>query len=545
MKKLVIVCVFLFAFIFLCSSSAMAGGEINNANYTMKYTRDMTPFADPDVIYNPAGLAYEERNFINSGVQVVFKRLGSGIGYDEHMSYAPDTSVHWRKNDRLSFIVGLYNSAGGGTVAYKDGNASSEQLAFQVKDGLNEGLIRQMATVALQERIDIGELDASHIDNEETILSHMRPIRNNIIGVEPTSPVWNTPYGEEFEYNGVTYSDITDYGPYQIATQELEGESMYPTLKVGAVYKVNNRFSISGGFIGIAATKNLIGEVSFSTDNAFIVSDDDDDSSLPNFPIAEDGLSYQNAKLEFEQEAYGITPFLSLNYRLSELCNIAFNYTGPVNLSFRTYMKEDYMYVSSNIVDTDEDGNDDIVGTNTTTMPLNAVKDGSVRETLPAVMSLGFARNHVNDLPIPLIRSIKGIVGFKAGLSYYFQKDGTWDVPIKTGEDTDRQKYFDNAFDIACGASWTPPKTSKFLEPFKFYAGYQFTDPGADINYTSSEKPSIRSTNYSCGLDYKVFDNLIFNFSLLNSEHEDVKRDDGTRLSKEGFVFGAGFEYYF
>jgi len=59
--------------VFLFSCTSWAGSEINNSNYTSRFLRDMSSYVDPDVIYNPAGLAFEDRNSITAGVQTIFK----------------------------------------------------------------------------------------------------------------------------------------------------------------------------------------------------------------------------------------------------------------------------------------------------------------------------------------------------------------------------------------------------------------------------------------------------------------------------------------
>ncbi|MBW1650541.1 MAG: hypothetical protein JRJ44_07705, partial [Deltaproteobacteria bacterium] len=104
--------------VFLFSCPVWAGSEINNSNYTSRYLRDMSPYTEADAIYNPAGLAFEERNSITAGSQTIFKDYCSGnpAGCADDVSFVPDLAVHYRYSDNLSFIGAFYIAAGGGKL---------------------------------------------------------------------------------------------------------------------------------------------------------------------------------------------------------------------------------------------------------------------------------------------------------------------------------------------------------------------------------------------------------------------------------------------
>jgi len=126
MKKYLVTILSLFA-VMVWASAVWAGGEINNSNWTSKSFREVA-YADADAIYNPAGLAFEERNFISSGLSVALKDYcsGSPAKCADDTSFVPNLSLHYRYSDGLSFFGSYFITAGGGELTFNEGNALTQ-----------------------------------------------------------------------------------------------------------------------------------------------------------------------------------------------------------------------------------------------------------------------------------------------------------------------------------------------------------------------------------------------------------------------------------
>ncbi len=413
--------------IVLFSFNCWAGSEINNSNHTARYFRDMSSSIDPDVIYNPAGMAFEERNSIAVGIQTIFKDYCSGnpAGCADDVSLVPDLSVHYRYSDTLSFTGAYYIVAGGGELEFEEGNAMTQSIG-------------------------------------KVLLS--------VFGAPLASGGYNTPGGA-------------------ITQQSMTVEAAYHALKAGVVYKASDNIGIAAGIMQVFGTKSI--EAQLTHTNA---------------------VQPQLINLDMDQEASGMTGFASLHYSPNQLWDFSVNFTGPVKLEWSSDIE-----TNSPVVE-------------------GAIKKDDVQEDLPAVFVLGAKRSFFTD---------NGNFELKTNLTYYLQSDFggvRWDdiLVARAGGNDNRQETFGDGYEISLGGTWEPVNSK-----LKYYAGYLYSNPRADIETTSTVKPSLVSNTLGLGFDYKLNDNVTLNFGGAATFYNAETTSKDVELSRRTYAVGTGLKYYF
>jgi long-chain fatty acid transport protein len=139
--------------ILLSTSSVLAGGIINKQNFSAEYLRSFSRNAATDaadvVVYNPAGvMKMEDGAYVNFGIFHAFKTYTNTIGGQEYESDAPSTipglfAVY--KQAKWAGFAAFTIPAGGGTVEYEDGNATS----FAIGQGYIAGANAQLAAMGV------------------------------------------------------------------------------------------------------------------------------------------------------------------------------------------------------------------------------------------------------------------------------------------------------------------------------------------------------------------------------------------------------------
>jgi long-subunit fatty acid transport protein len=269
--------------------------------------------------------------------------------------------------------------------------------------------------------------------------------------------------------------------------QKAEVESAYHALKYGISFKGNDRLGFAGGLMHVFGEKKA-------------------------------DLQAGAFKVNVDQEADGLTLFGSMHYNYDDLWNFALNFTGPVRLNWESTVKQN-----------------DLLG-------LGGAPKGyylnykDVQEDLPASFSFGLKRTIPTDT--------QGTFELEAGVIYFMQQnsDVVWDdlFTYVMGGDNDRQKYFDDAFELSFGLTWEPDNSD-----WKYYLSYVYGDPNADPEYTSTFKPSLKFNTVGFGFDYKYTENIVFNFSASTTFYEKATKENGHELDKETDAIGIGIDYYF
>jgi len=142
MKKLVIF-VFAVGLIFSGASLLFAGGIDNKQNFSAEYLRTFSRNAATDAadvtVYNPAGVMKMENGvYVNLGIFHALKDYSNTIGGTEYESDAPSTIpglFALYKADKWAAFAAFTIPAGGGTVEYNEGDATTFGLASQIIAG--------------------------------------------------------------------------------------------------------------------------------------------------------------------------------------------------------------------------------------------------------------------------------------------------------------------------------------------------------------------------------------------------------------------------
>jgi long-subunit fatty acid transport protein len=217
----------------------------------------------------------------------------------------------------------------------------------------------------------------------------------------------------------------------------------------------------------------------------------------------------QLINLALDQDASGMTGFASIHYKPNKLWDFTANFTGPVKLDWSTDIETNSARIEA------------------------MIRKDDVREDLPAVFVLGAKRNFFTD---------NGNFELKTNLTYYLQSDFgvRWDDTFAVGSVDNRQESFGDGYEASLGGTWEPVNSQ-----LKYYAGYLYSNPRADIDTTSKFKPSLVSSTLGLGLDYKLNDNVTLNFGSTATFYNTETTSDGDELSRRTYVVGTGLKYYF
>ena len=207
-RLLVFLCIS--ALVFAVASPLMAGGIDNKHNFSAEWVRTLNRNAATDsadgVVYNPAGVVkMDEGLFVNLSAQYGFKDYANTVGGTEYDSTEPDIVpglfTLFRK-DKWAGYAAFTIPAGGGSVDYDDGMATTVRLSQEIMAGTNY------------------------------VLTLPAPIGMGL----PTGNYYDT-----------------------IVDQELEGESYYYGFTIGGAYEINDWLSVSAGLRYIDAYREFGG----------------------------------------------------------------------------------------------------------------------------------------------------------------------------------------------------------------------------------------------------------------------------------------------
>ncbi len=140
MKEFVVF-VFAACAVFCVTSPLLAGGIDNKTNYSADYIRTLNRNAATDsadaVVYNPAGvMKMEDGKYLKLDLQyTALKEAANWIGGTEFESDATDivpALFALYKKDRLAAFVAFSIPAGGGTVEFEQGNATTTGIGIEL-----------------------------------------------------------------------------------------------------------------------------------------------------------------------------------------------------------------------------------------------------------------------------------------------------------------------------------------------------------------------------------------------------------------------------
>jgi long-chain fatty acid transport protein len=288
MKRLVVfLCVS--ALVFAVATPLMAGGIENKHNYSAEYIRTLNRNAATDsadaVVYNPAGVVKMEDGFyVNLSGQYAFKDYSNTVGGTEYDSDEPDIVPSlfalYRKDERAVYAA-FTIPAGGGSVDYTDGMATTLNLAQQIIAGSN--FLSQIGFGA-----DVYDGTIADMDLE----------------------------GESFHY-GITFGGAVDVNDwlsvsaglrYIDANREFEGSATLNRTAFGTAADVPQTYRVKyeetddgwGGILGvnISPTEKLNIGIRYETETSLDLKTDEKTDDLNGSPLMPNGVVTDGAKRE-------------------------------------------------------------------------------------------------------------------------------------------------------------------------------------------------------------------------------------------------------
>jgi len=144
MKKL-FVFLFVVGLIFSVASPLVAGGIVNKQNFSVEYLRTFSRNAATDaadaVAYNPAGvMKMEDGGYVDLGVFHAPKVYSNTIGGTKYKADEPSAIpglFGLYRQDRWAAFAAFTVPAGGGKVAYEEGNATTMAIGQAFMAGAN------------------------------------------------------------------------------------------------------------------------------------------------------------------------------------------------------------------------------------------------------------------------------------------------------------------------------------------------------------------------------------------------------------------------
>lgn len=193
------------ALVFCLATPVMAGGIDNKHNFSAEYIRTLNRNAATDsadgVVYNPAGVVKMEDGLYGSlSGQYAFKKYTNTVNglelQTDEGDFVPSLFALW-SHDRWAAYGAFTIPAGGGSVDYEDGSATTAAIGQ-------------------------GMMDSANLMANALLAANM----------------------------------LVPYSPYDtIRSMSIEGESFYYGVTLGGAFAVNDMFSVSLGARYIDATK--------------------------------------------------------------------------------------------------------------------------------------------------------------------------------------------------------------------------------------------------------------------------------------------------
>lgn len=268
------------------------------------------------------------------------------------------------------------------------------------------------------------------------------------------------------------------------ALNRVEGSNKYMMLSTGLTYKVDEKWSISGGLRYIIGTRDIKVEV---------------DGKIPQNPLL--------GTLDAKRKADGFGGVFGINYKANEDITIALTYFTKVELEF-----ESNTTISGNL----KNSYPLLVGTPSDLQSLFIIlSDGNKsRRDLPAQGSLGLSYRFNDKIKL------------MAGTNYYFFEDAN----------IDNNSGFKNGYEISIGTEY------KISDKILLMAGYNYADTGADESTFNDTEFGLDSHIYGFGFRYSINKNLSTTLGFSYIDYID-KNVGNSNYEKEIICTGLSFTY--
>lgn len=464
------------------SAPAMAGGLLTNTNQNAAFLRN---FAQEGTITltslyaNPAGTAFLSNGWhlsINSQTAFQTRSIATTFAPFAMNRENPNTTHNFKGEAKAPVIPSLsftYNHdkwSVSGHVGLIGGGGKCQ---------FNEGL---------------GSFEAAY----SSLMKKMVP------GMVTNAMIANGVPASQAEAIGKT-AECTGYS----MSSFMKGRNYYFGLQLGATYKFTKNLAGFVGLRGVYGNNNYSGVVDPTVVHYHIGYNDVNGSA----PLNEYGIA-----LNCDQEGFGISPIIGLDWKINNHWNVSAKYEAPTKIklknSSQVIANETVLLQAGSILGQFEDGK-------------------KVREDLPGLLAIG-AQYSLNEN-----------VRFSAAFHEYFDKSSTKDGFTNAGIAFNKNDLIDhNTWEFMAGAEW------RFHKLFTVSASWQRTKYGVSDEYMSDL--SFNNSANSLGVGFRIHPSKLFNIDLgyMHTFYQDrtvdskvgplAKTDKYSRTSK---AFGIGFNF--
>lgn len=446
----------------LTASSVLAGGLVTNTNQSSAWARTLTREASTGVdavYYNPAGLAQLKNGlhlsisnqsiFQTRTITNTFPAFNSAPEsmYEAELAAPLFPSVYAAfKMDKWTFSGGFNIIGGGGTANFESGLPSIE-----------------MSMLALA----------------PTVNAILGPVDAAVEAATGTNPMFATTSGYNME-------------------SAFSGSSTYMGYQVGATYAINDMISVAIGGRFVSAKNVYEGSLDAMVNTeahmggvpaypgdyirtAATAVGMGDDPTLNGYASALD-VATKDATVDAVQKGTGFTPIIGVNFRLTDMINIAAKYEHHTKIEL-----------------TNETTNDDV----------GMFPDGEKsRGDLPGHFSLG--------AQLKPIDKISANIGF----NYFLDKGAFYGKTNIDGEQINNESTIDdNAYSISASLQY------QFLAILGASVGYSFGNLGVNDDYQSDMSYGLKSNTIAGGVFVHLGEMMILNAGVVFVNYDDYEKE--------------------
>ena len=255
----------------------------------------------------------------------------------------------------------------------------------------------------------------------------------------------------------------------KVTNNNFSGQNRYYQLMFGGAYKINDKFSMSGGLKYVLGVRKLKGNAAYEY------------NALVGKMMM---LSGNTLSIDSERKADGVGGIIGFDYKPTDTLNIAIKYETPVKMKFKaTTTENEKMSVMGRSLGI--------------SYFFPEYANGSVyRRDLPGVLSFGISKD-VNKIT------------YSAGYVRYFNKAAK----------LDRFDYKDG-YEINFGIDY------RINDKFTWHGGFNYADTGAPRNTFSDVEYAVNSQIYATGLTYKPNENSEWKFGIAHVSYNSANGEN-------------------
>lgn len=481
------------------ATASYAGGILTNTNQNAAFLRQFSQNATIDITglyFNPAGTA-----FLNDGW---------------HLSLNIQNARQQRNiTTTLPFFVA--NTANPGQASHKfEGKAyapviPSFQLSYNHKKwsvNANFALCGGGGKCEFDKGLGSFEsIYSSTIFGKKSLIESM--VKAQLPGVVAQGIQAAVP-----GLDGVTANSIASTGEYNAnlagynMDAYMKGRQYYFGLTLGTTYKITDNMAFFAGVRGVYANCEYVGHVK---DVNAVVKYTYDVPAIPGAFPGTSGNGYTNAPLnsdltlECDQNGFGLTPVVGIDWRINKHWNIAAKYEWKTKMRLKNKSQigatEDMMASAGSVLGQFADGK-------------------KVAADIPGTLSLGAQYS-----PCTKVR-------LNAGFNYYFDQDAT--------QYGNKEELLDkNTYEVTTGAEWDICKW------FTLSASWQKTEYGFSDAYMNDVSFNLSSNSLGVGFRVNATEKVHIDFGYMHTFYKDmnVTTMNGMKndiYNRKNRVFGLG-----